>query len=168
MRGQTSDVCFSFTANSEMTLMLGCFASHVVHVPLRVLHEFKSTPAEAKPQPARRAPSPVRQPPPDGRSPPLPCSRAPVMFVISNPGLTVSPPDSSDSDQLAHLRRSGSSEREENHRRYSLRVTLCYCSMQQVNKHDLMLLLLLLQCPSCCYGSRSVWDFSEEQPPSLL
>lgn len=105
-----------------MTLMHGCFVSHVIHVPLRVLPEVKSTLVEARPQPARQAPSPVRQPPPDGRSPPLPCSRAPVMFLVSNPSLTVSPPDSSDSDQLAHLRRSGSSEREENHRRYGHRV----------------------------------------------
>lgn len=96
-----------------MTLMLGCVASPVGHVALRVLPEVRSTP--------RRAPSPVRQPPPDGRSPPLPCSRAPVQFVVSNPSLTVSPPDSSDSDQLAHLRRSGSSEGE-NQRRSVLLV----------------------------------------------
>ncbi|XP_029684465.1 tight junction protein ZO-3 isoform X2 [Takifugu rubripes] len=55
----------------------------------RVLPEAKPLPVEAKPQPPRRAPSPMRPPPPD---------------------------DSSDSDQLAPLRRSGSSEREENHR----------------------------------------------------
>lgn len=109
---------------SELALMPGWFVFNVIHVPLRVLPEIRSMPVEAKPQPARRAPSPVRQPPPDGRSPPLPCAHAPVMFLNSDPRLTVSPPDSSDSDQLADLRRSGSSERGENHRRSDL--TLCY------------------------------------------
>lgn len=142
--------------------------SRLLHVLLRVLPEVRPTPVEAKPQPARRAPSPVRQPPPDGRSPPLPCFRALGRFRNSNPSLTLSPPDSSDSDQLADLRRSGSSEREENHRRYGLRVGLSYSCTEQVNNHHLMLLLLLLQCPASCGGSRSLWDFSEEQPSSLL
>ncbi|TNM87427.1 hypothetical protein fugu_005648 [Takifugu bimaculatus] len=79
----------------------------------RVLPEVKPLPVEAKPQPPRRAPSPMRPPPPD---------------------------DSSDSDQLAPLRRSGSSEREENHR----------------------------SAPRVAMGAGSLWDFGEEQPTCLL
>ncbi|AWP11179.1 putative tight junction protein ZO-3-like [Scophthalmus maximus] len=58
---------------------------------LRVLPPIKSTSVAVKQEPPRRAPSPAR-PPPD---------------------------DSSESDQLSHLRRSGSSERDDSHRRYS-------------------------------------------------
>ncbi|XP_019134694.1 tight junction protein ZO-3 isoform X2 [Larimichthys crocea] len=54
----------------------------------RVLPEVKAPPVAVKQEPPRRAPSPPR-PPPD---------------------------DSSESDQLSHLRRSGSSEREDTHR----------------------------------------------------
>ncbi|GLD50469.1 tight junction protein ZO-3-like isoform X1 [Lates japonicus] len=53
----------------------------------KVLPEMKSAPVSVKQEPPRRVPSPTR-PPPD---------------------------DSSESDQLSHLRRSGSSEREQNH-----------------------------------------------------
>ncbi|XP_029989061.1 tight junction protein ZO-3 [Sphaeramia orbicularis] len=56
---------------------------------IRVLPELKSTSVAVRQEPPPRAPSPVR-PPPD---------------------------DSSESDQLSHLRRSGSSEREDTHRR---------------------------------------------------
>ncbi|XP_026200927.1 tight junction protein ZO-3 isoform X2 [Anabas testudineus] len=62
--------------------------SNTVNSRYRVLPETKSTSVAVKQEPPRRAPSPVR-PPPD---------------------------DSSESDQLSHLRRSGSSEREDNRR----------------------------------------------------
>ncbi|KAK2907687.1 tight junction protein ZO-3 isoform X2 [Channa argus] len=54
----------------------------------RIIPEVKSTSAAVKQEPPRRAPSPV----------------------------TLAADDSSESDQLSHLRRSGSSEREDNHR----------------------------------------------------
>ncbi|KAK2835747.1 hypothetical protein Q5P01_016231 [Channa striata] len=60
--------------------------SNTVENNYRVIPEVKSTSPAVKQEPPRRAPSPVK-PPPD---------------------------DSSDSDQLSHLRRSGSSEREDN------------------------------------------------------
>ncbi|XP_019936734.1 tight junction protein ZO-3 isoform X2 [Paralichthys olivaceus] len=62
--------------------------SNAVNNRYRVLPEIKSTSVAVKQEPPRRAPSPIR-PPPD---------------------------DSSESDQLSHLRRSGSSERDVSHR----------------------------------------------------
>ncbi|XP_044056690.1 tight junction protein ZO-3 isoform X3 [Siniperca chuatsi] len=62
--------------------------SNTANNPYRVLPEIKSTSVAVKQEPPRRVPSPTR-PPPD---------------------------DSSESDQLSHLRRSGSSERGESHR----------------------------------------------------
>ncbi|XP_018525646.1 tight junction protein ZO-3 isoform X2 [Lates calcarifer] len=62
--------------------------SNTVNNRYRVLPEMKSAPVSVKQEPPRRVQSPTR-PPPD---------------------------DSSESDQLSHLRRSGSSEREQNHR----------------------------------------------------
>ncbi|XP_062251003.1 tight junction protein ZO-3 isoform X1 [Platichthys flesus] len=61
--------------------------STVVKNRYRVLPDLKSTSVALKQEPSRRAPSPIR-PPPD---------------------------DSSESDQLSHLRRSGSSERDVSH-----------------------------------------------------
>lgn len=92
---------------------------------LRVLPEVKATPVPVKQAPPpRRVASPVR-PPPDGQSALL-CPTVSSSALSSNAleakwlkwSFCLPLSDSSESDNLSHLRRSGSSERGETRHRY--------------------------------------------------
>lgn len=117
-----------------ITLKFICLAHSA---SLRVLPEIKSTPVDLKQEPPRRAPSPTR-PPPDGQSSLLClllccCHRRFCIRILPLTWLCLPPSDSSDSDQLSHLRRSGSSERGERHHRYRRRCSTKWYASQNIH-----------------------------------